>query len=307
MAKLESGKNQNRKGLLEKLNKAVFQSKRHKVLRLIMCPRKMLYPKYLQKVEKSKEVCSHTFWGGRINLILPEAVSMRIWRYGFFEEDVCLYLINQLKEGMTFIDVGTHFGFFSLLGRNLVGETGRVLGFEPTPSTFEQLQKNIAHFKNIETQNCALYSEDTSIKFFDYGSVSSAYNSAFGTREEDNSDAVSNCKEIIVKAIKLDDLIEEKGITKVDVIKIDAESSEMHVLMGMSKTLLTLKPSIILEVGDLVSNSIIPRTKNIIDWLEKEVDYIPYEIRDGLIVPHIVKDQYEYGNLLFAPKNHLLN
>jgi len=284
-----------------KLCASMQLSKRKRVVRLITHPWKMLYPKFMRIARRSKEVKVQLFWGGEMSVILPEDVSSNIWRYGSFEEDVCLFMLNSLQKGMTFIDIGAHFSFFTLLGSYLVGREGKVLAFEPTPTTYQQLLKNVinhSEYPNVETYNYAAYSEDTEVKFYDYGLENSAYNSIFGLRKIDNSSIRKN--EIIVKARRIDDIISDKKINSINLIKIDAESSEIHVLKGMMQTLKTYKPSIILETGDFAINGV-PESKEMITWLQ-QMNYSPYEVRNGEIVPHVMRAQYGYSNLLFVAK-----
>jgi FkbM family methyltransferase len=293
-----------RQKLMRQLNNASRFTKRKRIARLARHPWRMLYPKLLEIGRRPKEIRSRTFWGGEMNVIYPETVSMNIWRYGYFEEAVCLYILNHLKEGMTFIDIGAHFGFFTLLGSHLVGPKGRVLAFEPTPSTCRQLQKNIANYSehpNIQIFNCAAYNEEREIKFYDYGIQYSALNSGFGIRRKDAAAFAKN--EIKVEARKLDNILKEGGIDHVDLIKIDAESSEIHVLKGMAETLNGSRPALILEVGDFEIEGV-PRSKEIVAWLQG-MGYSPYQVREGKTVPHEVMENYEYDNLLFLPNNRL--
>lgn len=127
--------------LLENLSFASNLSKKSRIIRVANNPWKMLYPKIMKIIKKNIEVKVPTFWGGEMSVVLPEDVSVSIWRYGYFEEDVVRYMLRFLTEGMTFIDIGAHFGFFTLLGSYLVGKSGKVLAFEPTPTTYQQLKK----------------------------------------------------------------------------------------------------------------------------------------------------------------------
>lgn len=277
---------------------ATVLSQRNRVLRTMTHPWKMLYPKL---IKKPKEVKARTFWGGEMHVILPEAVSTHIWRYGYFERDVCEYMLRFLEKGMTFIDIGSHFGFFSLFGSHLVGKEGHVLSLEPIPNTYTMLQKNITShgkYHNIETHNCAAYSIDTDLKLSDYGLVHSAFNSAFGYRGT-GAYAIDKI-EVTAEARRIDDFLKRKEIKSVHLIKIDAESSEMHILKGMIKTLEIFKPSIIIEVGDFGVDNTSP-SKELVTFL-RGMDYSPYEFIDGEIVKHEVKDCYNYGNLLFLPE-----
>src|SRR5204862_6451965 len=111
-----------------------------------------LHPKLLRAVGLSHRAASTTFWNRRFDVVLPEGTSTHIWRYGFFESDVCTFMLRGLEPGMVFVDVGAHFGFFTLLGSDLVTGEGRVVALEPMPRTFRQLNRNASRnnpFRNI--------------------------------------------------------------------------------------------------------------------------------------------------------------
>ena len=44
---------------------------------------------------------------------------------------------------MTVLDIGAAFGYYTLLSADKVGEMGKVISFEPEPSNFAILEKNI--------------------------------------------------------------------------------------------------------------------------------------------------------------------
>ena len=53
------------------------------------------------------------------------------------------YLEKVLSAGKTFVDVGASFGIYTVAASRMVGDTGRVLAFEPSVQSFPILQKNI--------------------------------------------------------------------------------------------------------------------------------------------------------------------
>src|SRR5216684_7222763 len=71
---------------------------------------------------------------------------------GEHEMPVQQALAKYLRPGMVFYDVGANGGFFSLLGASLVGPRGRVVAFEPHPTTAEQLreQMRINEIDNVD-------------------------------------------------------------------------------------------------------------------------------------------------------------
>lgn len=251
-------------------------------------------------LNKAFEIKVKTFWDSRINIILPETVSINIWRNGFAESDVSIYLLKYLNKEETFIDIGAHFGFYSLLASSIVGQEGKVLSFEPTASTFNQLSKNITYSinDNIKIYNLAAFNSKTEMEFNDYGIINSSFNSFFANRGEKNLKG----KKIKVKAVIADDFLKENfPDCRIRLIKIDAESSEFQVLTGLKNTINKYHPKIILEVGDYPING----TKNSRDLIElvEGYGYHSFELDKTTfeIVPYITKNNESYKNILFIP------
>lgn len=284
--------------LAERLSAAVWAMERSRFRRTLSRPRKMIYPKMLQWAGNTAEVTAMTFWGEPILVVLPELISLTIWRYGFFEEDVCRFLLRVLKPGMNFIDVGAHFGFFTRLASFLVGDTGRVLSLEPTPNTFGQLMRNTVGNDNVLIHNCAAYSSETELTLRDFGLEYSAFNSAFGMRDDSKNTPKGIAFQ--ARARKVDTIVKERGLPEVDLVKIDAESSELQVLQGMAETIKRDHPRIILETGDFGLEGV-PKTAELIGWL-RDFGYEPFEIgRDNELRP-ATKNSFDFvgSNLLFS-------
>ena len=113
------------------------------------------------------------------------------------------------------------------------------------PTTYAQLNKNMqknAAFQNYTLIECAAYSESSVLRFQDYGLVFSSLNSAFGVRRTDSS--IEQGQEVEVQASRFDEIAANQNLEKIDLIKIDAESSEMHVLRGMEGVLSQFKPKV---------------------------------------------------------------
>ena len=62
---------------------------------------------------------------------------------GQYEPRSVELLKSIIRPGMKCIDAGAHIGFYTCLMASLVGKTGKVYAFEPMPSHFELLLKNI--------------------------------------------------------------------------------------------------------------------------------------------------------------------
>src|ERR1043165_1048267 len=116
--------------------------------KLLHSPVRLLYSKCLEVYARQFRAPvwrrAGPFWGVEVHVVFPEGMSMALYRYQFFERGLTQYLLDLLKPGMVFFDVGAHFGYYSLLASRLVGGEGAVHAFEPTPSTFDVLRRNHA-------------------------------------------------------------------------------------------------------------------------------------------------------------------
>ena len=125
---------------------------------------------------------STLFWGETMAVVYPDPTSLSISRYGFYEEGLTAMVLAYLKPGMTFLDVGAHVGYFTLLAAWLVGDTGRVHSFEPTPSTFDVLSLNTRSKANVFLNGEAVASKSGVVDLNDYGPAFSGYNSMYHAR-----------------------------------------------------------------------------------------------------------------------------
>jgi FkbM family methyltransferase len=254
-------------------------------LRMVNLAYMMLKNRIFQKTYKTSV---QTFWKESMNIIIPEEVSQKIAAYGYFETGLTKFFLDYLHEGNILIDVGAHYGYFSLLGALIVGKDGQVHSFEPTPSTFEVLRSNTTGKDTITINNCAIFSDNREVLMNDYGYQRSAYNTIVHTQNEHDTKCVR------VKALSLDSYVMEKRIIP-DFLKIDAEGAEYDVLLGAHHTIRNYRPIITLEVSNESS-------QKCIHYLLGE-GYEAYEIKKGRMIPHIVENTYTYNNILFLPQN----
>jgi len=233
-----------------------------------------------------------------MRLVLPEPVSTTIWRYGFFEEDVSFYMLTQLREGDTFIDVGGHFGFFSLLAAELVGPSGRTVTFEPMPQTRRLLSENLADYIDAGSSEIVPMAAGRfpgELEFKDFGLVGSAFATSADARHA-TLKASGNVK---VTVDTIDNVAGALSLDRCDLIKIDAENAEEEVIAGAAEVIKTLRPALIVEMGDSVGSRD-SRSLAIIELLCQQ-GYEVYEFRHWQIRPHIKRRSYTHQNLLFKP------
>ena len=129
------------------------------------------------------------------------------------------------KEGDVVLDIGAYVGMFTVKAATLVGTTGKVIAIEPSPENYELLRRNCEGLANVVLVRKAVMSMNGIGRL--YYSRSAAANSLV-TRWE---------RYVEVPTITLDDLVDELGLDKVDIIKVDAEGAELDVLMGAQNVL----------------------------------------------------------------------
>jgi len=162
---------------------------------------------------------------------------------GIGEPEVQKALIEHLRSGMTFYDVGANIGFFSLLAARLVGSQGCVISFEADPEIAARLRENLARnqFAHARVEEKAVWSESSTVSFArvdpntspDRGLGHVAANgSASGT--------------ITVEAVSLDQYIASHPAP--DFLKCDVEGAELAVFQGAANLLSGKRPILLVEI-----------------------------------------------------------
>jgi FkbM family methyltransferase len=251
----------------------------------------------------SVPVRARTFWGAGMRVRIPEAVSNQLVCCGLFEPSMTAFLLRVLGRGDTFVDVGAHYGYFSLLAARLVGAEGQVHAFEPTPSTFAVLAHNLRSLPNALANPTAVWSEQSELTVTDLGTRLAAYNSVFSPRLDGGAAGGRQARRVRVAAVSLDDYC-AAGRVRPRFVKIDAESAEHRILQGMDRLLAEDRPFVSLEVGDFDIPGV-PASSTVLRAMIAR-QYAPFEYADGAIRPHAVRTSYGYDNILLAPRDHPL-
>lgn len=141
-----------------------------------------------------------------------------------------------LKPGWIAIDAGANIGWYTIIMSKMVGNTGKVIAFEPEPLNFRILSKNIKdhNLKNVVTFQIALSNIDG------HAELQLSKNPATPSIMARGSNSIT------VETMRLDTILRKLGVSNVDFMKIDVEGAEMNLLKGSTETIKT-KPTIIME------------------------------------------------------------
>lgn len=171
------------------------------------------------------------------------AVQSR-WRDGLetYEADVWPHVMNEIRQGDTFVDVGAFIGLYAIAVAKRVQPGGRVVAFEPDPGNFAVLGQHIRLNKvddYVVAIQAAVSSSDGEM-YFKSGGGSQSRLVVAGSSEATRA--------VRVAVRSLDSWCTDCGV---DVLKIDVEGFEHAVLSGATRLLgdLKLRPrSIFIEV-----------------------------------------------------------
>lgn len=235
-----------------------------------------------------------TFHMKDFTIVSGEIVSEELACYGFMEPELTEAFLRLVSPGDTALDVGMHLGYFTTLFGELVGSKGKVISFEPTPSTREIAMRNTAKYPQVSVYPNAVWSHSTTMGFHDYGISHMAFNSVTSARLDHD---VTTVRELEVEAICLDDFRLRLG-SKINIIKIDAETAEEEILKGSRQLLRMDQPILTVEVGDEGAEP--GRSRKLIEELVS-MDYEAWSFSDGAFKRHEIKPTYTYDNLIFSP------
>jgi len=166
-------------------------------------------------------------------------------------EDDIIENFQPKSEGIV-VDVGAHYGRYTLIAAKRIGPKGKVIAIEADPNNFDMLNKNIKLnelSENVITLNYAASSNKSKVKLSipEKKSGHTIYSSIITSR-------APTVKFMEVNANTLDNLLHENGISleEVNWIKIDVEGAELEVVKGATNILSkSMDISLLIEIHDV--------------------------------------------------------
>ena len=193
-----------------------------------------------------------------------------VW-YTVAEPQTKKFFHENMKDNFHIIDAGAQIGMYTAFFSKFL-TNGRVYAFEPT-DTISMLQENLKY--NECTANVELFAN------------------ALGNLDGKHKDKVFKIwsqgviDEREFDFIKIDTFVKTRNLN-IDMIKIDVDSYDYEVLLGMKETLVQQKPIVVVEVNDRSLSKRGYNSKHILNYMSS----MNYEIK------HILDDE----NYVFIPK-----
>jgi FkbM family methyltransferase len=149
-------------------------------------------------------------------------------------------LTQVIHPGTVFLDIGAHIGYFATLFAQAVGENGKVIACEPESYNYSLLTRNVQCNKlnNVLTCRVALGNRSGTAEL-------AADDRPSGDHRlwQSGGSPRSNTQEVEIDTV--DSLLDKLKVHHVDVVKMDVQGYEWHVLQGMETTLKVCPPQVI--------------------------------------------------------------
>jgi FkbM family methyltransferase len=157
------------------------------------------------------------------------------------------FILSAIQKGQTVLDIGAHKGGYLYLMLPLVGETGRIIAFEPQQVLYNYIQKmkSLLNWQNVTIEHIALSDAQTEATLFiptNHKSKASAPGATIlNNRERDDIG--------FTEQVRTDTLDHYCSLNNIEpnFLKIDVEGNELNIFKGGMNTLRKYKPKIIVE------------------------------------------------------------
>ncbi|MGQ0503472.1 MAG: FkbM family methyltransferase [Panacagrimonas sp.] len=161
--------------------------------------------------------------------------GMRFIR-GDYDRSAVATLTAALKPGMVMYDIGAHVGYLSMVAARVVGDSGRIVAFEPLDLNLSYLRGHVRsnRIANIQIVDACVGEKPGSIAF-DLGKGTGR-----GRMVESSAG--------VMRVVSIDDQVLNQGLPPPRFIKMDVEGAELMALQGAEKTLRAHRPDLFVSV-----------------------------------------------------------
>jgi len=156
-------------------------------------------------------------------MFLGEADNLKLSIFGAYEPLETELVKKEVKKGDVALDIGANIGYYTLVLARIDG--GKVFAFEPDPSNFALLKKNVEAngYKNVVLVQKAVSNQTGRARL---------YLSPTTPADHRIFDSGDGRQSVAIETVRLDDYFKNFN-GKIDFIKMDAQGAEGGVIQGM--------------------------------------------------------------------------
>jgi FkbM family methyltransferase len=172
--------------------------------------------------------------GLRFECDLRNGLAREVFFTGQYEPQETCLVRALLRPGDTFLDVGAHWGYFTFLAAEAVTRSGRVVAVEADPRIYRILKTNLAlnQLPHVSALHVAAAAEEGTVKLEGYDEAADNWGVS-----RVRGEAQASAKAFSVPAKAMDAVLDELGVAKAQLVKMDIEGAEVFALAGMRRGL----------------------------------------------------------------------
>jgi FkbM family methyltransferase len=159
----------------------------------------------------------------------------------WYELETQLFMKDIIQPGDTVVDIGANRGMFTLYASHLAGANGKVISFEPNPTSRKLLERELDANKIFNVEVLPYGASNTSVELTLDVPLLNSGEATFGKKIR-TENSFYQVKAQVAPADSM--LVGEKPA----LIKIDVEGFECRVIEGLTDTLTTFHPVVFTEI-----------------------------------------------------------
>lgn len=196
---------------------------------------------------KEKRLSTKVFWGKEMFITLPSATDIYLLKGKTHASEIRLvrFLINNLSSSSTFLDIGAHYGYYSMFAAELT--RGEIRCIEASNDSYDILLENTKEHSKIKATHCAVSDINEDITFYEFDSQFSEY-SATDVSQFENEEWYKNHppKKIVIPGTTIDHFVTSNSFVP-EFIKMDVEGAEFKAIKGAENLFQKHTPVLVME------------------------------------------------------------
>ena len=218
------------------------------------------------------EMYAHYPTGVRFRVPARDTMYRMIFTHGAYEPANTAVIESLLRSGDFAVDVGANHGWFALSMAGVVGQSGQVWAYEPTPPIHASLAINLRQNGSlrVRAKQLGISSESGQAVVHLFEGL------PHGHASQSNLDR-SDDEVFPIELVSLDAELDEAP-SGPDLVKVDVEGAELMVIEGAQRLLAQRPPIWVIEVNWETSAAFGYRPSDIITALTRSATYTVFRV-----------------------------
>ncbi len=149
-------------------------------------------------------------------------------------------------EKATIVDIGAHYGYFSIFASKNTHKESNILAIEPSKKNYKILKENLENCKitNVKPLQVAVGEKESVGELYEGSSVNNSIIEDYPLLGQEKNKS-------IIKILDLNSLIEQNNIEVIDFLKLDCEGAEYSIILNSTTSVFEKIKVLSMEFHDL--------------------------------------------------------